>query len=101
MDCPRKLFARSEEARAWARPTLPVIPIRAESLTLLEIEAAVLQVIAQGRKASIAEEYIAETLGSAVADAAVTEWANHLTAQYQFSWTRRRLFEDLLFELSD
>ena len=86
---------------APARPAAPVVPIRAESLSLLEIEAALLQVIAQGKKASVAEESLVAALGSTLPDPSVTEWANKFTSRYEFSWVRRRLFEDLLFALAD
>lgn len=83
--------------------TQPVVPINTEGLSKLEIENAILQVLALGRQAAVDERAVEKALwgaGERIESAAVTRWANRLAAQYQFVWKRRHLFEDLLFSLT-
>jgi len=80
-------------------PIPPVIPIRADDLTLDEIEAGVLQVLALGRMATLDEAAIARILGAVIEEATVTDWAQAFSAGYGIWWERRRLFQDLIFSL--
>lgn len=85
------------------KKTQPVVPINTEGLSKLEIENAILQVLALGRQAVVDKRAIEKALwgaGGRIETAAVTQWANGFAAKYQFVWKRRRLFEDLLFALA-
>ena len=81
----------------------PVVPIRAGELSKLEIENAILQVLALGRRAAVEERAIENALwraGERIETNAVTRWAIRFAGTYQFLWERRPLFEDLLFSLA-
>lgn len=77
-----------------------LVPIQAEDLSLPEIEAAVLQVLARGRIACVDEGCILAALRSDLKRGAVTKWADRFSQQFGFTWERRRLFEDMLFSLT-
>ncbi len=83
------------------RPLPPVVPIRAYDLSRPEIEAAILQVLALGRAASVDEAALTAAFGSVREDPTVTQWAQAFATIYGIRWERRRLFEDLLFSLID
>lgn len=85
------------------KKTQPVVPINTEGLSKLEIENAILQVLALGRQAAVDERAIEKALwgaGNRIEAGAVTQWASKFTTSYQFAWKRRCLFEDLLFSLA-
>lgn len=77
-----------------------VVAIQAEGLTWQEIESAILQTLALGRKAAVDEQTIANALNSLLADVAVALWADAFADTHQIAWERRRLFGDLLFSLT-
>jgi len=76
-----------------------VVAIQAEALTQQEIESAILQTLALGRKAAVDELEIIRALHSTLSDPIVTLWAIAFTEAHQITWERRQLFGDLLFLL--
>lgn len=85
---------------AEPRPVGRLVQIQAEDLSLPEIEAAVLQVLARGRSACVDEGCIVAALRSDLKRGAVTKWADRFSRQFGFTWERRRMFGDLLFSLA-
>lgn len=77
-----------------------LVPLRAEGLRLPEIEAAILQVLAVGQRACVDEGWLTSALRSDLKQSAVAKWADRFSEQFEFTWERRPLSQDLLFSLT-